>query len=71
MSSVQQKFNMVPENNITSPLSPSPTLNADEGYIKLSFPGKKEQLVEVSDYIRQQKMIPDDIVQEEVSWFYK
>ena len=60
-----------PQISPMGPLSPSPTVNAEDGYIKLSFPGKTDQLVQVAKYIVEQKMIPETLVQEEVSWFYK
>jgi glutamate dehydrogenase len=52
-------------------LSPSPTVTAEDGYIKLSFPGKNDQLLQVSQYIREQNMIPDMLIEQEVDWFYK
>ena len=43
----------------------------EDGYLTTPFPGKKDQLVQVIDFIKAQKMLPDDIITHEVDWFYK
>jgi hypothetical protein len=53
------------------PISPSTEIKHEDGYIKLAFPGKQDQQAQVSDYILEQKMLPFDLIQQEVDWFYK
>ena len=40
------------------------------GYINNSFPGKKDQLHQVCDFVTAKGFIPADLVQHEVNWFY-
>lgn len=43
---------------------------ADFGYETNVFAGKKEQMVQVGEYLRNSGFIPKELVQNEVSWFY-
>jgi len=41
------------------------------GYNDNVFSGKQEQTIKVAEYIASKGFIPHDLVQNEVSWFYK
>ncbi|KAL7323039.1 NAD-dependent glutamate dehydrogenase [Mucor circinelloides] len=43
---------------------------ADSGYDANVFAGKKEQMVQVGDYLDKSGFLPKELVQNEVSWFY-
>ncbi len=40
------------------------------GYLNNSFAGKKEQLLQVCDYVAQKGFLPANLVNHEVNWFY-
>lgn len=43
----------------------------ETGYATNKFEGKIEQMVQVSEYIKAKGLIPPELVQNEVAWFYK
>lgn len=43
---------------------------ADFGYNANIFSGKKEQMVQVGEYLNNSGFLPKELVQNEVSWFY-
>ena len=47
------------------PVSPD-----SSGYINNSFPGKKDQLLKVCEYVLSKGFLPADLVSHEVNWFY-
>jgi hypothetical protein len=54
-----------------APLSPDPVIKNEDGYMKLTFQGKEDQLLQVVEYISKQKMLPQSVIAQEVDWFYK
>lgn len=51
--------------------SPLPhTVKNTSGYIENAFPGKEEQMVQVTEYLSGKAFIPAGLAQNEVSWFY-
>lgn len=51
--------------------SPLPhTVKNTSGYIENAFPGKEDQMVQVTEYLSVKAFIPADLAQNEVSWFY-
>ncbi|KAF9342643.1 NAD-dependent glutamate dehydrogenase [Mortierella sp. AD094] len=46
------------------------TVKNTSGYIENAFPGKEEQMVQVTEYLSEKAFIPAALAQNEVSWFY-
>lgn len=46
------------------------TVKNTSGYIENAFPGKEEQMVQVTEYLSEKAFIPGALAQNEVSWFY-
>jgi glutamate dehydrogenase len=42
-----------------------------QGYQQHVFPGKSEQLKNVAAYVREKSFIPQELVDNEVQWFYE
>ncbi|KAF9288311.1 NAD-dependent glutamate dehydrogenase [Mortierella alpina] len=51
--------------------SPLPhTVKNTSGYIENAFPGKEDQMLQVTEYLSEKAFIPAALAQNEVSWFY-
>ncbi|KAG0069885.1 NAD-dependent glutamate dehydrogenase [Linnemannia elongata] len=46
------------------------TVKNTSGYIENAFPGKEDQMVQVTEYLSEKAFIPAALAQNEVSWFY-
>ncbi len=53
------------------PTSPTPVLREEsQGYKSNLFEGKGEQMVGVCSHIEEKGLVPKDLIQNEVAWFY-
>lgn len=57
-------------NGVTNGIAKSHTIENVDGYNANIFPGKNEQMVQVCQYLEKSGFIPQELVQNEVSWFY-
>ena len=46
------------------------TLKDHSGYHENAFPGKEDQMLQVTEYLSEKAFIPAALAQNEVSWFY-
>lgn len=57
-------------NSLNTPDIASLSISSMSDYHVFDFPGKDLQREEVIDLLDQQGFIPDDLIEQEVDWFY-
>jgi len=54
-----------------SVMSPGEDLQAaSKGYEEVIYAGKDEQMRKVADYVREKGLLPSEVIEQEVHWFY-
>jgi len=52
-------------------MSPGEDLQAaSKGYEEVIYAGKDEQMRKVADYVREKGLLPSEVIEQEVHWFY-